>query len=165
MLGCGDENYLLAHETKNDGIVETEILHRKYIHQINIARYQAIACFLDQGVDVIADEIFWREKDLSPFLKALNRHRVYIIGLYVREEVGSEREQRRSMNSDNAKDDYRPTGTHRASRVTDTFMAYDFEIDSTDRTPEQCAEKITDWLASQPHATAFQALRIKYLVN
>jgi chloramphenicol 3-O phosphotransferase len=163
LLGNGDENYLLAHETKYDGVVETEILHGKYIHQINIARYQAIACFLDQGVDVIADEIFWREEDLPPFLTALNGHRVYIIGLYAREEVGTEREQRRSMNSNNAKDDYRPTGMHRASRKTDTFMKYDLRLDSSQKGAHQCAETITNWITDNPSGSAFQELCIAHI--
>jgi chloramphenicol 3-O phosphotransferase len=157
-IGHGDPNYLKAHEKNTEHGIETTIVHGPFIEKINQARFQAITHFLNEGVNVIADELFWKPADLKPLCHALKGYPVILIGITADAAVGSQREQARSQHVGNAKDNYRPSGMHLASRITHRFMQYDFSINSSDQSPEECAHKILEWLESQPKISAFEKL-------
>ena len=61
------------------------------IHRINRARFRSLAAFLDEGIHVVSDELFWRAEDLDPFLEHLHGHRVYLFGLDVSLAEGAQR--------------------------------------------------------------------------
>ena len=134
-----------------------KIEHGQYIDQIDAARFKSIVAFLNEGVHVIADEIFWRKKTVDTFLNTLKGQSVYMIGMFVDENEGERRSIARfnaSHSSEDVTSNFRPDGMSRASAFfAHQYVLYDLEIDTTFFTPQQCAEKITHFCqSSKPHA-------------
>jgi chloramphenicol 3-O phosphotransferase len=137
-----------------------KIEHGEYIDQIDAARFKSIVAFLNEGVHVIADEVFWRKKTVETFLNALKGQSVYMIGMFVDEDEGERRSTARfsaSHPSDDLTSDFRPDGMSRASALfAHQFVHYDLEIDTTFFTPEQCAEKIAHFCQSNKPRALFE---------
>ncbi len=161
-----DPMYLTPEVSGSGAHQRTTIVHGPEIHKINRARFLAVTHFLDQGIDVIADELFWQPHDLIPFLQALAGYPVFIIGMTAATEIGVQREAKRSTNvkNANAQENFRPTGMHLASRCTHEFMNYDILIDSTSITTDQCAQACWQYLEeTDPQPTAFNQLHEVYI--
>ena len=160
IMGKADPRYLLADTQQTRDGPATTIVHGLHIQTINQARFAAIRCFLQAGVNVISDELFWRESDLQPFYRALAQQKVYLFGLNVSDKVGNQRETARSAHSSeqDAGDNYRPQGMYRASTITHSLLEYDLMIDSSNKTPEECARTLAQWVSTHPQPRTFNSL-------
>ncbi|WP_119344681.1 phosphotransferase-like protein [Facilibium subflavum] len=163
-LSNPDEDYLYPRQSFEDGKLMTEIVHGPIIKQINLARYESVCCFLDHGITVVSDEIFWREDDVKVFIEKLNGKEVILVGMYVSELEGEKRANRRASSSRNYQDNFRPVGMSMASnRVTHRYMQYDITVDTDSLTPKECAQKIYDALHEKRLFNAFETLCGRYI--
>ena len=160
IMGKADPLYLIAETQQTRDGPATTIVHGSHIQTINQARFAAIRCFLHAGVNVISDELFWRDSDLQPFYAALAQQKVYLFGLNVSDEVGNQREAARSAHSSeqDAGENYRPQGMYRASKITHSLLEYDLMIDSGNKTPEECARILAQWIDEHPQPKKFNGL-------
>jgi chloramphenicol 3-O phosphotransferase len=156
-----DPRYLKAEQCYKDKKAYCHVEHGQYLNKINVARFRALVNFLDEGVNVVADEVFWNEATLVSFLKALQGYPVYLIGFYVEESEGERRAMGRDTSQDvekNFDSGFRPAGLHRASAAcVHQHMRYDIKIDTTHLSPEACAQSIYDQLGLKA-PVAFQSL-------
>lgn len=124
------------------------------------ASYKAISAYLEQGINVISDQIFWKPEWLKEALQTFRPFKVYFIALHVSDEEGERRERARSAGG--AKDTAaggRPDGWNRCSAmVTHKDMIYDLEVDNTDISVIETAEKIKSFVDKTPEPTVFKTL-------
>ncbi|GGI81722.1 chloramphenicol phosphotransferase CPT family protein [Legionella impletisoli] len=134
------------------------------LDQVMYASYDAIAAYLDLGINVISDQIFWKPEWLIRALDAFKPFKVYMIALYVSDEEGARRERARSVVG--AKDTSaggRPDGWNRCSAlVTHKDMIYDLEVDNTTISIMETASRIKHFIDKTNDPTAFQTLYQRY---
>jgi chloramphenicol 3-O phosphotransferase len=118
------------------------------------ARYCAIRAFLDDGVNVIADDLIWKRDWLLDFLRIFEGCEVWLVGLHVSDEEGARRDIERG----------RLAGCNRGStRAAHADAQYDFELDTTDIPVPTLARELHDSYLSCPHPAAFDRLRKRFL--
>ena len=119
------------------------------------ARYLAIRVYLDEGIDVIADDLIWTRDWLVDFLRIFEGHQVWLVGLHVSDEEGARREAERGN---------RLAGYNRGSaRAAHADMEYDFELDTTNAPMPVLAQQLYDWHQGCRHPAAFDGLRERFL--
>jgi chloramphenicol 3-O phosphotransferase len=119
------------------------------------ARYLAIRAFLDQGINVIADDLIWTQGWLVDLLETLGGYDVWMVGLHVSDAEGSRRERQRGGRVD---------GANRGSaRATHALVEYDVEIDTTDVAVPVLAQQLLDTYRACPAPAAFDRLRKRIL--
>jgi chloramphenicol 3-O phosphotransferase len=118
------------------------------------ARYLAIRVCLDQGMNVIADELIFKRDWLVDFLRIFEGYEVWLVGLHVSDEEGARRERERS----------RVAGANRGSALAAHADAeYDVEIDTTDGQLAALARDLHSKYLACRHPEAFGRLRKRLL--
>ncbi len=140
-----------------DGKKYFRILPGHYLNEIMLARYQSMAAYLDRGLNLIADEVFWSRDWLEESLRVFEAYRAYYIGAHCQEEEIARREIQRGD---------RYLGWAVGSQLyVHRDAIYDLDLDTTDKTPTQCAQAIIDFVKNNPQPNAAQKMREKLLVS
>lgn len=152
-----DPSYYRWRVSREKGLDYFEIIPGKILNLAMAARYPAIRSYLDVGFHVVADEVLWRREWLIDALKALEDYRVYLIGVHVSDEEGARRE---SMRGD------RHSGWNRGSaRVAHrNCPKYDYEIDTTIKSPEECAKELVQEIEAGLKPRAFEQLQAELIM-
>jgi chloramphenicol 3-O phosphotransferase len=119
------------------------------------ARYRAVKVFLDEGVNVISDDLIYTRAWLIDLLDVFGGYDVWLVGLHVSDEEGARRERERFG---------RVAGANRGSALAaHTDLEYDFELDSTDVPIPALAAELHEKLQACPRPAAFERLRKRLL--
>jgi chloramphenicol 3-O phosphotransferase len=87
------------------------------------ARYRAIRAYLDEGINVVADDVIWKREWLLDALRVFEGCKVWLVAIRVSDEVGARREA--------ARGDRRPGWNRGSARAAHADAEYDFEVDTT----------------------------------
>lgn len=151
---CSEQYYRWVEETAN-GKSYFRILPGPLLNEAMMARYKAIASYLERGMNVIADEVLWNREWLLESLYRLAPYRTYYVGLFCDDAEISRREIQRGD---------RYCGWARGSQIyAHKDAQYDLRLDSTSKTPEQCAQVLIDFIASNPIPGAASLMRSTFL--
>jgi chloramphenicol 3-O phosphotransferase len=119
------------------------------------ARYLAVRACLDDGMNVISDELFFTRDWLVDFLRIFEGHDVWLVGLHVSDEEGARRESERMG---------RVAGANRGSaRAAHADVEYDFEMDTTETSMAALARELRDGYQTCRRPAAFGRLRNRFL--
>jgi chloramphenicol 3-O phosphotransferase len=141
--------------TVENGLEYFRIIPGPILDQAMRARYRAIAQFLDEGLNVIADDVIWKREWLLDALEILAPYRVLMVGVFVSDAEGARREVVRG--------DRHPGWDRGSARYAHHDAIYDLTIDTTTMTPEQEAVRVKHALDSNPQGEAFGQMRRKLL--
>lgn len=118
------------------------------------ARYVAIKAFLDEGLNVIADDLIWTREWLVDLLTIFHGYQVWLVGVHVSDEEGARREGPR---------DHRIAGANRGSaRAAHADLEYDVELDTTGTPVTELARRLLADLEACPNPQAFWRLRKRF---
>lgn len=144
-----------------DSLVEDDGLDWFTVHpgplldQAMHARYHAIRAYLDNGMNVIADEVIWKREWLVDALRIFEGCRVWMVGVHVSDEEGARREQERGN---------RYPGWNRGSaRAAHADAEYDFELDTTATPVQVLARDLHERYRACREPTAFTRLHKRFL--
>ncbi len=152
-----DRYYKWCQEKTENGQKYFRILPGKFLNACMLARYRSMAAYLESGLNVIADEVFWTEEWLFESLKIFQNFTCYYVGVYCSDEELSRREIQRGD---------RYLGWARGSQIyAHKNCTYDLEIDNTNKTPRECAEIIKAFVESNPKPKAAEQMREKFLIE
>lgn len=147
--------YQWCQEKGEDGLEYFRILPGKYLNESMLARYKSMAAYLERGLNVIADEVFWTREWLIESLKALEPYTSYYVGIYCSDEELSRREIQRGD---------RYLGWARGSQIyAHKDAIYDLSIDNTSKSPEECAQEIKHLVETVQNPGAAAKMRAKFL--
>lgn len=119
------------------------------------ARYRAIRAFLDDGMNVIADDVMWKREWLVDALRIFEGCRVWLVGVNVSDEEGASREAKRGD---------RHAGWNRGSaRAAHADLEYDFELDTTTSPIPTLARELHERYQACSDPGAFGKLRKRFL--
>ncbi len=118
---------------------------------------RAIAGFASAELNVIVEGVVWEKAILQEAARGWKDFRVFFIHINPSLELA---ERRESQRKDWDKGGERIKGQVRASYETIQAFGnvYDLELDTTDMTPEQGAEKIIAYMQANPNPVAFKKL-------
>lgn len=119
-----------------DGKEYFRIIPGPILDELMAGRYYAIQSFLDRGFNIIADEVLWKKEWLDNCRAALNAYDTKLIHVTCSDEEGSRRETARGD---------RHAGWHRGSAYYSKLYlgnTFDAEIDTTNTSPQDCAEQL-----------------------
>ncbi len=117
-----------------DGLLYLRILPGPVLDRMMIARYKAIAAYLEAGFNVIADDVTWSKLWLDNCLACVEPYDAYFIGLHCDDRVLAQREILRGD---------RITGWGRGSQKwVHEHLIYDMEIDTSVHNSEDLARKV-----------------------
>ncbi|OSC36598.1 phosphotransferase-like protein [Mycobacterium decipiens] len=119
------------------------------------ARYHAIRSYLDNGMNVIADDVIWKRDWLVDALVIFGGCRVWMVGVFVSDDEGARREQERG--------DRYPGWNRGSARAAHADAEYDFELDTTATPVLELAREFHDRYQDGPEPTAFNRMRKRYL--
>jgi chloramphenicol 3-O phosphotransferase len=121
-------------------------------HKVILGMHQAVAALADEGCDVVTDHVLLYRCWARHAVEALSHHRVLSVGVFCdAEELERRERQRQDRHAGYAMGSF--TSVHE-------FCRYDLEIDTTRRTPGDCAAEIVEYLRLGPAPRAFaQMLR------
>lgn len=147
--------YQWYQEKSEDGLEYFRILPGKYLNESMLARYKSMAAYLERGLNVIADEVFWTRDWLVESLRIFEPYTCYYVGIYCSDEELSRREVQRGD---------RYLGWARGSQIYSHKDAiYDLTIDNTFKTPEECAQEIKTLVETVENPGAAAQMRAKFL--
>jgi chloramphenicol 3-O phosphotransferase len=142
-------------EVDADGVAWFSVTPGPLLEKAMHARYKAIRVYLDDGINVIADDLFWKRDWLVDFLRIFEGYEVWLVGIHVSDEEGARRESERYS---------RIAGTNRGSaRAAHADAEYDFELDSTDIPVPELARVLHEQYQACRHPGAFDRLRKRFL--
>lgn len=120
-------------------------------HRVILGMHRAVAALADEGSDVVADHVLLYPCWVRQAVEVLCHHRVLFVGVFCEIEELERRERQRGN---------RPAG-HAFGSFTSIHQdcRYDLEIDTSRRTPEDCAAEILERLEAGPAPTAFEQMR------
>ena len=121
---------------------------------LNRAMHAAVAELSRHGQGVIFDTVLDKRDAWHYLLEDLAHCPVYLVGVACSVEVLSQRERTRGD---------RAIGlAARQAPFVHADKEYDFQVDTTDCSADQCAAEIAFWLENQPVPVAFNALRSRF---
>jgi chloramphenicol 3-O phosphotransferase len=147
------EFYSWRSEIEADGREYFVVTPGPYLDRAMIARYGAIRAYLDAGLDVIADDVVWKQDWLACATRVFDGCRVWFVGVHVADEEGARREVLRGDRHGGWN-----RGSARAAH-TNARGIYDFEIDTTERPPHVLARDLAERIEACSEPTAFARLR------
>lgn len=119
-------------------------------HQLMSAMHQSIAALANAGFSVIVDHVLLESGWLDEMVRLYSGFRVWFIGVRCPLEIVEAREQTR-------KD--RTLGQAAAQyAVVHAGKTYDFEVDTSQGDPAQCAQQIIDYILAHPAPETFRAM-------
>lgn len=147
------EGYLFSQTV--DGSDNSPIVHVKkgpFGDQIAATMPQVIKCFADCGHDVAVDEIFTGDVPLHHYVKALQDHTVYFVGIVCELHELERREKQRGNRS---------LGLARGQIdfIHKHKNYYDLIIDSTHCDAMICAQNVLTFIQQTPQPLGFKKLR------
>jgi chloramphenicol 3-O phosphotransferase len=136
-----------------DGLLHLRILPGPQLDRIMLARYEAIAAYLEAGFNVIADDVTWSKLWLDHCLKCVEPYNAFFIGAYCDDRVLSHRE---IMRGD------RLSGWARGSQKwVHEHLIYDMEIDTSVHNSEDLARKVVSAVEGGLKAEAAAKMRAR----
>jgi len=117
-----------------DGRPFMRILPGPRLDQMMVARYKAIAAYLEAGFNVIADDVTWSKVWLDACLKYTAPFDAFFVGLYCDDRVLSHRELLRG--------DRLPGWGRGSQKWVHEHLIYDIVIDTSVHTSEDSARHI-----------------------
>ena len=143
------EGYSFTQTTDQNNNPIVEVKSGPFAQQIDYTMAQVVKCIADCGHDVAVDEIITEKISLDRYVKALENHNVYFIGIVCDLEELEKREQLRGN---------RLIGLARGhiDSVHQYKDYYDLIIDSTHCSPATCAQNILDFIQRTPHPQGFK---------
>lgn len=137
------------------GKPQMKVVPGPILDELMLGRYTAIQSFLDRGFNVIADEVFWQRSWLDECLQRLADYELHFIKVFCSDEEGSRREKARGD---------RHAGWNRGSSYyTDRDMVYDLVVDTTTKTPPECALAVKSYLDRGMLPTAARTMRARLI--
>jgi chloramphenicol 3-O phosphotransferase len=114
--------------------------------------HRAIAAIASSGNNVIVDTGFLEKAWLSELVDLLTPYQVFFVAVYCSREELRRRERQRGD---------RPEGYTEAQldRVYQQGL-YDMELDTSTKTPEECALLLQEAMLQAPYPSAFEQMRI-----
>lgn len=149
--------YEWCEEENGEGQRYYRILPGPLLNEIMLARYKSMAAYLDRGLNIIADEVFWSQEWLLESLRVFKPYDCYYVGVFCRDDELLSREIQRGD---------RYIGWARGSQIyAHKDAIYDLRIDNTIKTPLECAEAIKHLVESDCKPMAADRMRQKFLAN
>ena len=143
--------YSWCEEETASGLKYFRILPGHYLNEIMLARYRSMAAYLERGLNVIADEVFWSRDWLLESLRVLEPFECYYVGITCDDAELARREIQRGD---------RWCGWARGSQIyAHKDARYDLHIDSTAKTPLECAQEIKQLIESGTAPKAANEMR------
>jgi chloramphenicol 3-O phosphotransferase len=139
---------------EDDGLEWFSLTPGPLLNRAMHARYRAIRIYLEEGINVIADDLIWTRDWLVDFLQIFEGCEVWLVGVQVSDEEGARREAERCNGI---------PGTNRGSaRAAHADVEYDFEIDTTDGPLPELARELHEGYQACRHPAAFERLRKRF---
>lgn len=143
--------YEWCSETTPEGLPYFRILPGELLNECMLARYKAMAAYLERGLNVIADEVLWSRDWLLESLRVLRPFDCYYVGVHCSDEELRRREIQRSD---------RYLGWARGSHLyAHKDAIYDLNIDNTEKTPLECALAIQHLVETNKKPAAANTMR------
>jgi chloramphenicol 3-O phosphotransferase len=137
-----------------DGVESLSVTPGPLLEKAMHARYLAMKAFLDEGLNVIADDLIWTRDWLVDLLRIFDGYEVWLVGLHVSDEEGARREDGR---------DHRIAGASRGSaRAAHADLEYDFELDTTGTPVPELARQLLENYQACTNPQAFGRLRERF---
>lgn len=116
--------------------------------------HQAFAAYAKRGNNLAVDYTLYNPLWLPDLVKALITIKVYVIGINAPLDVIEEWEKQKGPSSSHS-----PLGHSRTHYNTvNKGMVYDLELDVSKLTPEECAQRILDFVQDHPNPSAFNRI-------
>lgn len=140
---------------EDDGLEWFSLTPGALLEKAMHARYLAIRAYLDEGINVISDDLIWTREWLLDLLRIFEGYQAWLVGVHVSDEEGARREAARGN---------RLAGVNRGSaRAAHAHTEYDFEIDTTDGPMPELARELYERYQSCCQPGAFGRLRSRLL--
>jgi chloramphenicol 3-O phosphotransferase len=114
--------------------------------------YRAIAALVEEGLNVIVDDVIYDQRVLKIAVQTLPTQQVFFVGIRCPLEVAEGREQARGSRAKG--------GARTFFNLVHVPGIYDLEVDSATYSPMECAMQIKSGLQSKPTPNAFSQLRV-----
>ncbi|RUR13889.1 hypothetical protein [Legionella sp. km772] len=140
-----EPSYFTARKYIQEGLEYYDIATGPLLDKVIFTSYRSISAYLDAGINVVSDQLFWSSKWFRSALDVFIPYHVFYVGMFVSDEEGVRRELQRSSNagSDDIVGNGRPGGWNRTSAImTHENMIYDFSIDNTHLSIAKTAQEI-----------------------
>lgn len=148
---CTPDFYTWCEEETPDGLKYFRILPGEMLNELMLARYNSMAAYLQRGLNVIADEVFWSKEWLLESLRVFRNYTCYFVGIVCEDAELSRREIQRGD---------RYLGWARGSQIyAHKDAIYDLKIDNTHKSPVECAREIKVFVEANPAPTAADQMR------
>ena len=149
--------YRWCQEETEEGLKYYRIVPGKFLNEIMLARYRSMAAYLERGLNVVADEVFWTQEWLLESLRVFKPFCCYYVGVFCSDAELRAREIKRGD---------RLLGWARGSQIyTHKDALYDLKIDNTAMTALECAAALKRLLDSGAAPTAAELMRKKFLLD
>ena len=155
------EPHYMAHRSfEEEGKPYFQIIPGIELDRAMYGSYRCIRAYLEMGVNVISDQIFWKPEWFIELANTLQDFHVFYVGMFVSDEEGSRREDERRAAPGNFITDligFWPDGWHRnTARLTHRDMVYDLEIDNTNLSKQETADNIITAFKQCDNPTALE---------
>jgi chloramphenicol 3-O phosphotransferase len=149
--------YKWCQEETEEGQRYYRILPGQFLNEIMLARYKSMAAYLDRGLNVVADEVFWSRDWLLESLRVFKPYECFYVGLFCEDQELLSREIQRGD---------RYIGWARGSQIyCHKDALYDLRIDNTYKRPQECAEALRHLIESGGVPTAAGSMRRKFEID
>lgn len=135
------------------------------IHKLYLAIYESIAAYSRQGINVVADfghhHAYAAELTIFPeCANILQSYPVMLVGVHCPIDIIMER-RKKTWNTPYEKSDPIPQPVARWQQAVHAGMVYDMELDTSEHTPEECAELIHERMNNADAWTAIKQIAQK----
>lgn len=149
------EYYTWDSAPEDDGLEYFTVHPGPLLDRAMHSRYHAIRAYLDNGMNVVADDVIWKRDWLLDALRIFQDRQVWMVGVHVSDAEGARREQERGN---------RYPGWNRGSaRAAHADAEYDFELDTTATPVAVLARRLDELYRACPQPKAFDRLRQRLL--
>lgn len=147
--------YQWCQEETEYGLPYFRILPGPLLNESMLARYKAMAAYLERGLNIVADEVFWTREWLLESLRVFKPFDCYYVGIFCEDAELRRRELERGD---------RYLGWARGSQIyAHKDAVYDLKIDNTTKTSLECAQTLKHLLESPTEASAAGKMRELFL--
>lgn len=120
------------------------------IVQLHWDMIESLAVLIQKGYDLIIDEVLWQEDILMHYVDALcYANKVYIVKVICELMESERRESKRP-------DRFKGLARELYTKVYQQNIQYDFDIDTTTRSPERCAEQVLQYVELHTDPKSFK---------
>jgi chloramphenicol 3-O phosphotransferase len=112
--------------------------------------HKSFSTYAETGINIIVDHVLQEKEWLYECMEYLKEYDVFYIGIKCEQDILGEREKSRG-------DRYLGMAEHQCHKVHDDSI-YDFEIDTSFKSPEVCACEIIEFIRKTPKPMAFKKM-------